>query len=426
MRRAATMCAGGFVLLTTAVMGLAQPLAVRGEGRVLVMPLENVARDARLYWLTEGSAVLLNEDLTALGADPISRDERLRAFDHLQLPPTASLSHATIIRVAELVGATDVVIGSLALDGDELTVRARSLRLDAGRMRPEIVERGTLKELFATFDRAARRIAPVPASPAGHTEQAHAALPAFEHYIKGLLAETAASQVKFLETALQLHPAYDMARIALWQSLAAQGESAKALAVVMEVPERSPVSRRARFLAALSQLQLKRYDEAFATLNALADQASSAPVFNNLGVVQLRRAGYSQASQATYYFSRAAGDDAESPDYAFNLGYAYWFARDPSAAIYWLREAVRRKPSDADAHVVLGVALKTTGEAATGERELELARQLSSAYADAERRPDGAADAVPRGLERLCEDLDRPRLSLVEVTVAPMEQRDQL
>ncbi len=76
-------------------------------------------------------------------------------------------------------------------------------------------------------------------------------------------------------------------------------------------------------------------------------------------------------------------------------------------------------------HDVLGVALKATGEAAMGERELELARQLSSAYADAERRPDGAADAVPRGLERLCEDLDRPGQSLVEATVAPREQRNQ-
>jgi tetratricopeptide (TPR) repeat protein len=425
MKRAAAMLSYGLAVLAAAVPGLAQPPAVRAEGRVLVMPLENVTRDARLYWLVEGAAVLLSEDLTALGSDAISRDERLRAFDQLQLPPRSSLSYATVIRVAELVGAADVVIGSLALEGEQLTVRARSLRLDTGRMRPEIVERGALKELFTTFDRVARQVAAAPTSATTHTEQAHASLAAFENYIKGLLAETPASQVKFLETALLLHPAYDAARIALWQSLAAQGEAAKALAVITEVSERSAAYRRARFLAALSQLQLKRYDEAFVTLKALADQASSAPVYNNLGVVQLRRGGSAQTGQATYYFSRAASDDAESPDYAFNLGYAYWFERDPSAAIYWLREAVRRRPSDADAHFVLGAALKATGETVTGERELELARQLSSAYAAAERRPDGASDAVPRGLERLREDLDRPGLSLVEVTAAPREQRDQ-
>ena len=421
--RAAAGLASCALLLATAAHGQPQPPAVGGLGRVLVMPFENPTRDARLYWLVEGAAVLLSDDLAALGSNAITRDERLRAFDHLQLPLRSSLSHATVIRVAELVGATDVVIGSLALDGDRLTVRARAITLDTGRMSPATVERGTLAELFSTFDRVARQVAGVPASPAGHTDQAHASLAAFEHYVKGLSAETPASQLKFLETALLLQPGHDAARVALWQALTAQGEASRALTVIAAMPERSPASRRARFLAALSQLQLKRYDEAFATLKGLADQASSAPVFNNLGVVQLRRAESPQGGHATYYFSRAASDDPGSPDYAFNLGYAYWFERDVPAAIYWLREAVRRQPSDADAHYVLGVALKATGEAVAGERELDLARQLSSSYAEAP-RPEGGSEAIPRGLERLREDLDRPGPSLVEVTAGPREERD--
>ena len=98
--RAATLVGGGLTVLAVAAAGWAQPLAARGEGRVLVMPFENVTRDARLYWLVEGAAVLLADDLGALGGDAITRDERLRAFEALQLPAHASLSHATIIRVA--------------------------------------------------------------------------------------------------------------------------------------------------------------------------------------------------------------------------------------------------------------------------------------------------------------------------------------
>src|SRR4029079_12420493 len=33
--------------------------------RILVMPFENVARDARIFWLTEASAVLLTDDFNA-------------------------------------------------------------------------------------------------------------------------------------------------------------------------------------------------------------------------------------------------------------------------------------------------------------------------------------------------------------------------
>ena len=40
---------------------------------------------------------------------------------------------------------------------------------------------------------------------------------------------------------------------------------------------------------------------------------------------------------------------------------AHWVARDPQAATYWLREAVRRNPADGDAHFVLGASLAAGG-----------------------------------------------------------------
>ena len=53
------------------------------------MPFENVTREGRLFWLTEASAVLLTDDLNALGAGAITRMERQQAFERLQVrrPP---------------------------------------------------------------------------------------------------------------------------------------------------------------------------------------------------------------------------------------------------------------------------------------------------------------------------------------------------
>ena len=102
---------------------------------------------------------------------------------------------------------------------------------------------------------------------------------------------------------------------------------------------------------------LKKFDDAFATFKALADADPSPAVLNNLGVVQLRRGGAPQTGQPAYFFNKAADADPDDEDYLFNLGYAYWLDHDPQAAIYWLREAVRRNPADGDAHFVLGAAL---------------------------------------------------------------------
>ncbi len=392
-------------------------------GRVLVVPFENVNREGRLYWLTEASAILVTQNLVAAGQNVISRDERLRAFERLQLPPVASLSEATVIRVGQLVGAATIVLGAFSIEGEEITVKVRSVRLDTGRMSADVVQRGRLDALFTVFDAVTVGLAESVVHPGGSTGgRPHESLAVFENYVKGLIAESPAGQVRFLEAALRLSPRYDAARIALWQVYTSQGDDARAAAAALAVPANSPVSRRARFLAALSRIRLKQYDEAFEAMKVLLDESPSASLYNNMGVVQLRRGPTSQGGPA-YFFNRAAEAEPD-PDYAFNLGYAYWFGRDPQAASYWLREAVRRNPADGDAHYVLGVALQATGAQVEGEREKELARQLSSKYREWERRP-ATADPVPKALERLREELDRPRLSLVDTTLGPGERKDQ-
>ena len=205
---------------------------------------------------------------------------------------------------------------------------------------------------------------------------------------------------------------------------AEQGDHQRALGAVQPVPPASPWARRARFLAGVSQLNLKKFDDAFGTYKALADQEPTPTVLNNLGVVQLRRGGNPQSGVPTYYFDKAAQADPDDPDYFFNLGYAYWAARDYPAAMYWLRETVRRSPADGDAHFVLGAALAASGNAAESTREKELARRLSSTYEEWAKRP--AADQVPRGLERVKNnEVELPHARRIDTKIAETGQRDQ-
>ena len=387
------------------------------------MPFENVNREGRIFWLGEGAAVLLTDDLLARGVKAITRRERQQAFERLQVPPVATLTNATIIRIGQIVGAARVVVGDLQIDNDTLVLHTRSIALDTGRVQVDVTERGPLSDLFTTVDRIAVRLAPAGATPSADVVRQQPSLAVFENFIKGLLAQTPFTAIDYLNAALKLQPTFDRARLALWDVYDEQGDHEEALAVVAPVPADSPSARRARFLVGLSQLYLKKYDDAYSTFKALTDAQATPTALNNLGVVQLRRGAPSQTGLPTYYFTKAVDLDPDDPDYVFNLGYAYWLDRDTQAAIYWLREAVRRNPADGDAHFVLGVALAAAGNGVEAAREKELAKRLSATYEEREKRPGG--DAVPKGLERVKDETELPHARRLETKVASSEQKSQ-
>ena len=126
---------------------------------VLVLPFDNPTQAARLAWMREGAAILLSETLAANGEIVIDREERLQAFDRLQFPASATLSRASTIKVGQAVTASLVVGGTVAMQGDHLVVRARVVRLDSGRLLPDVEASGPLSELFAVFGRLAQQVA---------------------------------------------------------------------------------------------------------------------------------------------------------------------------------------------------------------------------------------------------------------------------
>lgn len=375
--------------------------------------------------MREGAAILLSDMLAAAGDAVLDREDRLRAFDRLQMPATATLSRASTIRVGQVVGATLVVSGTVSMRADQLVTRARVIRLDSGRLLPEVEASGPLADLFAVFGRLANQVR---GTPSGAAPAAGDRLPpspqVFEWYVKGLVAETPSTALAFLEQAIRAAPQFDRARLAMWELHSEASDHERALAAVSVLRPDSRYGREARFRRALSLLNLKRFDDALETLRALQKEEPSSTIANAIGVAELRRTATPVPGRATYYFSQASELDPTVGDWFFNLGYAYWLDKDPKAAIYWLREAVRRDPGDGDAHFILGVALQLTGATAEAARERELAARLSSKYAGWEARASGG-DPVPKGLERLHEELMPARADNV-ITSAGQRDHDAL
>ncbi|MGE3511098.1 MAG: tetratricopeptide repeat protein [Vicinamibacterales bacterium] len=384
----------------------AQPLSAAGGHRVLVMPFDNVTQDGKIVWLSEAAAVLVADDLNAMGLQAITREERQEAFDRLRVPRVAALTEATVLRLGQLVGATSVVVGTVRMDGDLLALEARHIVLDSARVRQRGSERGPLNELFETFERLARQLVPPDVRRTAGGAPAHPSIAAFESYIKGLLAELPDTAATYLQAALDADPSYDRARLALWEANTLRGDHQAAAEAVDAVRASSPLGYRARFRYGLSLVALQHYDEAFEVYTRLADTHPTAAVFNNLGVIQLRRGGVAPGGLPTTWLQKATEADPADSALFFNLGYAFWTVRDSGSTIRWLREAVRRNPGDGEAHYVLGTALALAGDAVEGAREKELARRLSSTFADWDKRP--SSEPVPKGLERLMDDVVLP------------------
>ena len=110
-------------------------------GRVLVMPFSVTAEPgapggaAATRWLGEAAASQLTEELAAAGVAALPREDRVEVFDRLQVPMTSQLARATMIRIGELIGASEIVFGEIRA-GAALTVRARTIRLSTGQRLP--------------------------------------------------------------------------------------------------------------------------------------------------------------------------------------------------------------------------------------------------------------------------------------------------
>jgi len=394
----------------------------RLSGPTLVMPF-TAAADARSAWLGEAVAMLLTDDIDAMGAGVLTRDERIRALERLQVPPRAGLTSATAIKIGQLVGASTVVTGSAVLNGDVLTVGMQSIRIDTGRVAATFDEHGPLTDMLAILERSARRLVPSSNVPTDVVEKQHPPLPAYESYVKGLLAETPATAITYLQNAIALSPTFDRARLALASTQSEVGNFEAARTAALAIGESSPSRRDGQFAAALAEINLKRFDDAFARLQQMNATAPAPELLTNLGIIQLRRTPTAQQGRATYFLHKAVELNTMSADASFNLGYAYWEEQDGQASVYWLKEAVRLDPADADAHFVLASALDATGAGTEGGRERELARRLSAGYEEGESGRN--ATAVPRGLERMALFLQRPEAGRADSALVATEQREQ-
>jgi len=373
--------------------------------------------DGAAFWLGEAAAVLIAEELEARGIAVLSRAERIAAFTSLQLPPTTRLTRATMIRIGELVGARELVVGEVRL-GVRLTVTARIITLDTARERARATGEGLGTGIYDVMEQVTSQL--LTSQPGTAHADARMPLGAFESYVKGLVATTPAVQERFLEGARQQAPDDERVLLALSEFHAGHGAHDKALVAARAVGADARLYRQAQYAAARALIELHRYAESYALLHTLHEDEPSPVLLNAIGVIQMRRGSTPQTGLPTHFFAQAVEDAPEETDFLFNLGYGFARSRNPQEALPWLREVVRFNPADADAHLLMSLMLTAEGRNVEASREMALARQLGPSV-----DPDELTDRVPAGLERIPPRLDDWSSRRVAAAIANPAQREQ-
>src|SRR5579864_1976107 len=82
---------------------------------VLVLPFFNHASSAGLDWIGESISESLHDSLASEGLLALDREDRLEAYRRLSLRPGAELTHASVIKIGQLLDASRVIYGEFDL-----------------------------------------------------------------------------------------------------------------------------------------------------------------------------------------------------------------------------------------------------------------------------------------------------------------------
>ena len=339
----------------------------------LVLPFFNESSSSsNLDWIGESVAFTISEGLNSRGLLVLDREDRAEVYRRLSIRPSAHLTLASVIKVAEELDASQAISGTFEVSSppeagptSRGTLRLTAHTLDMGRLRKgaDLTESGVLEDLAQLQARLAWRVlqslAPelTPSLDQFLQERPPARLDAMENYTRGLLATSEEQKHRYFTQAVRLDEKFVPPRFELGRLYWAKKEYKFAADWLARVPASTPRYFEANFLLGLCRYNLGDFPGAQTAFERVAEPVPLNEVFNSLAAAQSRR----NLPVALESFRKALEGDESDPDYYFNVGYELWKRKDFRAAADNFRAVLDRNPEDAQATILLGRCLQGTG-----------------------------------------------------------------
>jgi tetratricopeptide (TPR) repeat protein/TolB-like protein len=326
-----------------------------GKNRILlVMPFDNGTGQPNLEWIREVAPEILDARFASAGFAPMSREDRMYAFDHLGLPQQFQPSRASALKLAQTLDVDSIIVGSYRLEGSGIVAEARVLNVPHLRMSDAVMARGEMRDLIAIFDSLAWRLTRVmdPGfSVAQETFLAAGAglrLDAFEQYIRGISEPDQQERERHLKQAVTLSPTFSPAWMALGREDFNGQQYEDAASAFAKVSPSDPDGLEAGYYRGLSLLYSGSYKQAQDSFAEVARELPLGEVLNNEAVAVSR-----QNHDGTGLFVQAAAADPNNADYHFNLALSLKRHGTDAGALNELNQCLKIRPSDAEAQKLL-------------------------------------------------------------------------
>ena len=333
---------------------------------IVVLPFNNESQKDEIYWLGEGFAESLSEELLLKEAYVIQRPERKAVYDALHLPYSGDLSRATMLKIGEQLSADYVVFGSFNLKENQLNARAKVIKISSAKLSSLIQASGSLNNLYqiqaAVRDELKKYFATEHLTPAAQSSVEAQSVPlhAYELYIKGLLEPDDSGKIQFFQRATDVLPSYAHATYRQGLALSRLGRYKESNDCLKRLSFSGALRPKVDFMIGQNLYQLHDYDGAFQKWSELAKTDPSAEVNNNVAVALMKKNDFQNSG---WYLTQATTLDPAGEDYHFNLALSYFQRKYDAQAIQQFREALRYRPNDYQSLYMIAKILEQQGNA---------------------------------------------------------------
>ena len=328
---------------------------------VVILPFANQSEKQHLYWLGEGFAESLSEELLLKDALLIQRPERLAAYEDLRIPYTGDLSRATMLKIADKLAADYVVFGTYKLKDSGLETEVKVIKLAGTELSNPIRASGSLDNLYhlqlTVRDGLlqyfkAQNIQSAETQPFANDS---IPLPAYELYIKGLLESPEAEQIKLFERAIELKPEYPQALWRLGTTLSRLGKYKESSEVLSRGKFEAEYQIKVDFMEGLNSYNSSDFEGAYQKWLELSKTSPSAEIYNNVGVALLKK---NDTAGAGWFLSKAVELSPENPAFKFNLAASYVLRTYDKHAVLQYRDVLHYSPGDYQSLYLTGKLLE--------------------------------------------------------------------